>query len=53
MEMKTMWRERPIEELSREELIQALEWSAREIGRQRKDHMRTLDMWKICRAARS
>ena len=53
MEMITTWLDRPIRELSREELIEALEFTVEEEARMRRDHERTLNMWSLCREART
>ena len=53
MEKITTWRGRPITELSREELIEALEFSVEEMAKINRDHERTLNMWSLCREVRT
>ena len=53
METITTYCGRPITELSREELIEALEVAAKEIANARNNHQKTLDMWSLCNKART
>ena len=47
------WCGRDIEELSKEELIEVVKCLGREIERARDAHRCTLEMWEVCRNARS
>ena len=44
MDSKLTWKGRPIESLSREELIQAFSWAAHEIKRMRETHHHEMEM---------
>ena len=48
----TYWCGRPVEELSREELIEALNWCSAELERQRKDHERDVSVRDMLRDAK-
>jgi hypothetical protein len=45
------WMDRRIEELTKEELIEAVKTLGRQVNRQREDHQQTLRMWELCRKA--
>lgn len=42
--MLAMWKGRPVTELTREELLEALDWCSLEIRRMREDHGRDMDL---------
>jgi hypothetical protein len=47
-----LWKGRPIEDLSREELLSALEIMLRIEASLRQDNRQVLDSWRACRSAR-
>jgi hypothetical protein len=51
-EGKMLWMGRPIEDLSREELLTALRTMFRLSESQQEAHRSTLRMWDLCRSAR-
>lgn len=48
-----LWHGRRLEELSREELEEAVRELGREIARERNSHQRTLEIWEHCRRRRA
>jgi hypothetical protein len=46
------WMGTPIEQLSREELVEAIRILGRQWKRSQQDHAQTLRMWEYCRRAR-
>lgn len=48
----SFWMGRPLSELTKEELIEAVEYLGRELKVAHESHKRTLDMWEVCQMAR-
>lgn len=47
-----MWRDKLVDDMTREELLEAFQQVCRMLRSARRDHERTLDTWSLCRQAR-
>lgn len=46
-ERVVMWKDRPVTDLSRDELLEVVQWLGKEVRRERESHRQTLEMERL------